>query len=96
MGEEKEQFDKRNRGMGGLICSCAEENLLCSSEDRYHGRDICSHEFAHCLLSFGLDDKMQMEVSKTHEESVKKGRWKRPNGDLAYAGTNHGTLLPSC
>src|SRR5207247_1936858 len=38
--------DQRTRGMGGLLTSCGEENLLGLEQDRYRGRDICLHEFA--------------------------------------------------
>ena len=39
-------IDERTRGMGGRISSCGEENLLKLDGDRYHGRDICVHEFS--------------------------------------------------
>ena len=39
--------DRRTRGMGGLITSCGEENLLSLTNDHYYGSDICLHEFAY-------------------------------------------------
>ena len=54
--KERKEFDARNRGTGGLYCSCGEENLIQNvdeKEDRYFGRDICVHELAHTILSFG-------------------------------------------
>ncbi|HUC84638.1 MAG TPA: hypothetical protein VL970_05545, partial [Candidatus Acidoferrales bacterium] len=39
--------DQRTRGMGGRLTSCGEENLLKLEKDKYRGRDICVHEFAH-------------------------------------------------
>ncbi|MGA2656202.1 MAG: hypothetical protein ABSH34_01660, partial [Verrucomicrobiota bacterium] len=46
--------DQRTRGMGGLLTSCGEENLLKLEKDRYRGRDICIHEFAHNILGYGV------------------------------------------
>src|SRR6185369_8908161 len=45
--------DQRTRGMGGLLTSCGEENLLKLEKDRYRGRDICLHEFSHNVLNNG-------------------------------------------
>src|SRR5438270_3802419 len=46
--------DERTRGMGGRLTSCGEENLLRLPDDRYRGRDICLHEFAHNILDHGV------------------------------------------
>jgi alpha-glucosidase len=46
--------DQRTRGMGGLLTSCGEENLLKLEKDRYRGRDICLHEFSHCIRNHGV------------------------------------------
>ena len=46
--------DQRTRGMGGRLVSCGEENLLKLPEDRYLGRDICVHEFAHAVRNYGM------------------------------------------
>src|ERR1700761_5057356 len=49
-------IDKRTRGVGGIYASCGEENLLQLTADRYAGGyDICVHEFAHTLMTYGLD-----------------------------------------
>ena len=51
--EPKDYWDKRARGLGATIarpvCSCAEENLLGHSDDRYRGESILIHEFAHTV-----------------------------------------------
>ncbi|MCX5684751.1 MAG: hypothetical protein NT049_13830 [Planctomycetota bacterium] len=47
--------DERARGLGGLCSSCCEENLLMLPTDRWKDhRDICKHEFAHGILSYGV------------------------------------------
>ena len=54
--------DERTRGMGGLHASCGEENLLKLKDDRYRGRDICVHEFAHTIFDCGVADAVQLEA----------------------------------
>lgn len=66
VAEERENYDKpggigsmtnrqywnqRARGMGGLHTSCAEENLLGYPGTRYYGENILVHEFSHNILS---------------------------------------------
>jgi hypothetical protein len=76
-------LDQRDRGWGGLMSSCGEENLLALPSDRYRDhRDICSHEFAHTLLAFGLSDDVVRRVKEQYAASLGNGLWP------AYAGTN--------
>jgi hypothetical protein len=43
--------DQRAQGMGGRITSCGKEPPPAAEEqDRYFGRDICLHEFAHNIV----------------------------------------------
>jgi hypothetical protein len=76
-------LDERDRGWGGLMSSCGEENLLALPSDRYRDhRDICSHEFAHTLMAFGLSEDVVRRIQDQYKASLAKGLWK------AYAGTN--------
>jgi alpha-glucosidase len=75
--------DERTRGMGGRLVSCGEENLLRLSVDRYHGRDICIHEFAHAIRNFGITAKTRARFDEQYQRSLKKGLWKG-----SYAATN--------
>lgn len=76
-------LDQRDRGWGGLMSSCGEENLLALPSDRYHDhRDICSHEFAHTLMAFGLSDDIVQRIKDQYQSSIRQGLWH------AYAGTN--------
>lgn len=78
-------IDERTRGVGGLQASCGEENLLRLPSDRYRDhRDICSHEFAHTLLRYGLSENVRELVRKQYADSTIKGLWKG-----AYAGSNY-------
>lgn len=68
--------DERTRGFGGLRFSCGEENLLKLKEDRYFGRDICVHEFAHTIQNYGLSPDIQQKIQDQYKASMDKGRWK--------------------
>lgn len=75
--------DQRTRGMGGLITSCGEENLLNLQEDRYRGRDICLHEFAHNIEEAGMPGSVRALFDKQFEVSKANGHWFN-----SYAGSN--------
>ena len=75
--------DERTRGMGGLLTSCGEENLLKLAKDRYRGRDICLHEFAHNVLNNGCPREIKARFAAQHTNSLAQGRWQR-----SYAGSN--------
>jgi hypothetical protein len=83
-GGKSMTIDERTRGVGGLPASCGEENLLKLPSDRYgEHRDICTHEFAHTLLNYGLSANVRDMVRAQYKKSMEKGRWK-----TAYASTN--------
>jgi hypothetical protein len=82
--------DQRTRGMGGLITSCAEENLLQLESDRYHGPDICTHEFAHNIENFGIPPAVRALFDSQYEISKSKGLWIN-----SYAGSNSDESTPS-
>jgi hypothetical protein len=75
--------DERTRGLGGLLASCGEENLLKLPNDRYKGRDICIHEFAHTTQNFGFSADVQHKITEQYKRSLAKGLWPK-----AYAATN--------
>jgi D-alanyl-D-alanine carboxypeptidase/D-alanyl-D-alanine-endopeptidase (penicillin-binding protein 4) len=75
--------DQRTRGMGGLISSCGEENLLHLEADRYRGRDICVHEFSHCIRNHGVPDSVRTRFDDQFHRSLGQGLWLE-----SYAATN--------
>lgn len=77
--------DQRTRGLGGLLTSCGEENLLELPTDRYRGRDICLHEFAHNLQGQGLSEDVRRKIREQYRRSLDAGLWKG-----AYAASNEG------
>lgn len=76
--------DQRTRGMGGLQTSCGEENLLKLEKDRYRGRDICVHEFAHNIYQHGMTKAVREKFREQHRRSLERGLWTG-----SYAGSNH-------
>ncbi|MGD0517414.1 MAG: hypothetical protein ABSA26_07755 [Thermoguttaceae bacterium] len=76
-------IDQRTRGMGGLLTSCGEENLLKLEKDRYKGRDICVHEFAHNIFDNGSEAETRDKFKQQYRRSLDKGLWKK-----SYAGSN--------
>ncbi len=75
--------DERTRGLGGLLTSCGEENLLRLPEDRYKGRDICVHEFAHNIQGKGMSGAVRQKIREQYRSSLEKGLWKG-----SYAASN--------
>jgi alpha-glucosidase len=75
--------DERTRGLGGLLTSCGEENLLKLEKDRYKGRDICVHEFAHNIRQHGVPRDIRMRFDEQYRKSLDKGLWEK-----SYAGSN--------
>lgn len=75
--------DERTRGLGGLLTSCGEENLLRLEQDRYRGRDICVHEFAHNIRNVGMLPELRRKFNAQRERSLGKGLWVG-----SYAGSN--------
>jgi hypothetical protein len=75
--------DQRTRGMGGLLTSCGEENLLKLPKDRYRGRDICLHEFSHTVLNNGCPRETKARFAAQRTNSLAKGLWQK-----SYAGSN--------
>jgi alpha-glucosidase len=75
--------DQRTRGMGGRLTSCGEENLLQLPKDKYFGRDICVHEFAHAIRHHGMDPETRKRFTEQYHRSLEKGLWVK-----SYAGSN--------
>jgi hypothetical protein len=75
--------DQRTRGLGGLLTSCGEENLLKLEMDRYKGRDICVHEFAHNIRQHGIPRDLRKRFDEQYRKSLDKGLWEK-----SYAGSN--------
>jgi alpha-glucosidase len=75
--------DERTRGLGGRLVSCGEENLLKLEKDRYRGRDICVHEFAHAIRNYGMPREVRSRFDSQYQRSLAGGLWQK-----SYAGSN--------
>jgi hypothetical protein len=83
-GKQFKSFDQRNRGIGGILASCGEENLLKLLSDRFKDhRDICTHEFAHTVFNYGLSPNVRELIQEQFKNSTGICLWK-----TAYASTN--------
>ena len=77
-------IDERARGLAGISCLCAEENLLKLPSDRHKDhRAICVHEFAHVVHRHGLDERGKRLVTAAFKRAQGSGLWQG-----CYAMTN--------
>ena len=87
-------WDKRTRG-GGVgptprrpVVAIAEENLLCYGSDVFPYEDIFVHEFAHVVLTMGVEqktggDEFRRRLETAYETAFGGGLWRG-----TYAGEN--------
>ena len=75
---DREYWNKRARGMGGTITSCAEENLLGYPNTRYYGENILVHEFSHNMMNAirSCDSALYKEILAAYEIAKKDGKYK--------------------
>ena len=75
---DREYWNKRARGMGGNITSCAEENLLGYPGTRYYGENIMVHEFSHNIMrALGkTDPALTAEINAAYEAAKAKNMYK--------------------
>ena len=75
---DKEYWNKRARGMGGTVTSCAEENLLGYPNTRYYGENILVHEFSHNIMGAlrQADPALYAEIEPAYEAAKAKGMYK--------------------
>ena len=75
---DREYWNKRARGMGGTVTSCAEENLLGYPGTRYYGENILVHEFSHNIHGAlrTADPELHKEIEAAYEAAKTKGLYK--------------------
>jgi hypothetical protein len=69
-------INQRARGLGGIVASCGEENILCLDGDRYYNESICVHEFSHTISMYGVygaEDGFEDELSAAFESALDSG-----------------------
>lgn len=75
---DREYWNKRARGMGGTVTSCAEENLLGYPGTRYYGENILVHEFSHNIMGAlrTADPGLYREIDSAYQAAKMKGQYK--------------------
>jgi len=75
---DKGYWNQRARGMGGLITSCAEENLLGYPGTRYYGENITVHEFSHNIMGAieKVDQPLYKRILAAYAVAKEKGMYK--------------------
>lgn len=75
---DREYWNRRARGMGGTVTSCAEENLLGYPGTRYYGENILVHEFSHNIMGAlrTADPALHGEIEKAYETAKSAGKYK--------------------
>jgi len=75
---DREYWNRRARGMGGTVTSCAEENLLGYPGTRYFGENILVHEFSHNIMGalHTVDPGLYAEIETAYEAAKSKGLYK--------------------
>ena len=75
---DRQYWDQRARGMGGLQTSCAEENLLGYPGTRYYGENITVHEFSHNIMGVlaKVDPILYAKIEPAYKAAKAKGLYK--------------------
>ncbi len=75
---DKQYWNQRARGMGGIHTSCAEENLLGIKNTRYYGENITVHEFSHNIMQAlrHTDSALYLRINDAYEQAKTKGIYK--------------------
>lgn len=74
----KQYWNQRARGMGGIQSSCAEENLLGIAGTKYYGENITVHEFSHNIMAglMSFDTGFRDAIKKAYASAKEKGLFK--------------------
>ena len=74
---DKEYWDRRARGMGGVYTTCAEENILGYPGTRYYGENILVHEFSHGIMSAirTVDAPLYAEIQSAYKAAMAEGKY---------------------
>jgi hypothetical protein len=75
---DRDYWNRRARGMGGNVTSCAEENLLGYPGTRYYGENILVHEFSHNIMNAlrSCDTLLYREILSAYQLAKDQGLYK--------------------
>ena len=82
---DRDYWNSRARGTGGIFTTVGAENLLAEPGTRYFGESILVHEFSHAIFSAieRVDPALHGEVARAYAKAQAEGRWARD-----YAATS--------
>ena len=82
---DRDYWNSRARGTGGIFTTVGAENLLAEPGTRYFGESILVHEFSHAIFSAieRVDPKLHAEVARAYAAAQAEERWARD-----YAATS--------
>jgi hypothetical protein len=79
-------INERARGLGGIVASCGEENILCLKGDRYPRESICVHEFSHTIATYGaytadamFEDSLQAAYDSARSSGILDDTYRKEN-----------------
>jgi hypothetical protein len=75
---DKEYWDRRARGLGGVYTTGAEENVLGYEGTRYYGEHILVHEWSHGIMSAirTADPTLYAAIQAAYKDAMSKGLYK--------------------
>jgi hypothetical protein len=74
---DREYWNARSRGMGGLYTTGAAENILGIPKTRYYGENIMVHEFSHNIMNALriIDPKLIARLEAAYARAKEKRLW---------------------
>lgn len=74
---DRQYWDARSRGMGGLYTTGAAENILGVPKTRYYGENILVHEFSHNIMGAlrTIDPKLIARLEAAYARAKEKRLW---------------------
>ena len=82
---DKQYWDARARGLGGVYTTGAEENILGYPNTRYYGEHILVHEWSHGIMSAirTADPPLFADIQAAYKDAIARGKYQGH-----YAETN--------
>jgi hypothetical protein len=82
---DKQYWDRRARGLGGVFTTGAEENILGYAKTRYYGEHILVHEWSHGIMHAiqTVEPALHADIQAAYTDAMGKGKYKGH-----YAETN--------
>lgn len=74
---DKDYWDRRARGLGGVYTTCAEENILGYPGTRYFGENILVHEFSHGIMTAirSADPPLYEAIQAAYKQAMAAGKF---------------------